>query len=93
MLLAVVYGYEEADEERHVAWVERLYETMRPARTGAYLGFMMEDDKARIGEVYPPATLERLRQVKRRYDPTNVFHHNLNIEPIEERVTKRCAGG
>ena len=52
-----------------------------PLWTGAYVGFMMRDDEARAGEVYPPATLARLRQVKRRYDPTNVFHHNLNIEP------------
>jgi FAD/FMN-containing dehydrogenase len=44
----------------------------------------MRDDEARAGEVYPPATLERLRQVKQRYDPTNVFHHNLNIEPAGE---------
>ncbi|HEY1388224.1 MAG TPA: FAD-binding oxidoreductase [Ktedonobacterales bacterium] len=84
LLLAVVYGYDEADTERHVAWTDRLYEAMRPFGTGAYLGFMMGDGQERIGEVYPPATMERLRQVKRRYDPTNVFHHNLNIEPAGE---------
>jgi FAD/FMN-containing dehydrogenase len=81
LLVAVVYGYDEADTERHVAWADRLYEAMRPFGTGAYLGFMMGDGQERIGEVYPPATLERLRQVKRRYDPTNVFHRNLNVEP------------
>jgi FAD/FMN-containing dehydrogenase len=81
MVLAVVYGYDEADTERHVAWTERLYEAMRPFGTGAYVGFLMGDGQERINEVYPPATLERLRQVKRRYDPTNFFRHNLNIEP------------
>ena len=30
---------------------------------------------------YPPATYERLAEVKRDYDPDNVFAHNLNIEP------------
>ncbi len=84
LLLAVVYGYDEADTARHVTWSERLYEAMRPFGTGAYLGFMMGDGQERIGEVYPPATMERLRQVKRRYDPTNVFHHNLNVEPAVE---------
>jgi FAD/FMN-containing dehydrogenase len=84
LILAVVYGYDEANTERHVAWADRLYEAMRPFGTGAYLGFMMGDGQERIGEVYPPATLERLRQVKRRYDPTNVFHRNLNVEPAAE---------
>jgi FAD/FMN-containing dehydrogenase len=84
LLLAVVYGYDEADTERHQAWAERCYEAMRPFGTGAYLGFMMGDGQKRIGEVYPPATMERLRQLKRRYDPTNAFHHNLNIEPATE---------
>ncbi|HEU4784249.1 MAG TPA: FAD-binding oxidoreductase [Ktedonobacterales bacterium] len=84
LVMAVAYGYDEADTARHRAWVDRYYEAMRPFGTGAYVGFMMRDDEARAGEVYPPATMERLRQVKRRYDPTNVFHHNLNIEPAAE---------
>ncbi len=84
LALAATYGYAEADTERHVAWTERLYEAMRPFGTGAYAGFLMRDEEARINEVYPPATLARLRQVKRRYDPTNFFHHNLNIEPAAE---------
>lgn len=84
LVMAVVYGYDVADAGRHEAWVERLYETMRPTATGAYVGFLMRDEQERIHEVYPPATLARLRQVKRRYDPTNFFGHNLNIEPAEE---------
>jgi FAD/FMN-containing dehydrogenase len=84
LVMAVAFGYEEADAARHRAWVDRYYEAMRPFRTGAYVGFMMRDDEARAGEVYPPATLARLREVKRRYDPANVFHHNLNIEPVGE---------
>ena len=83
LAMAVVYGYDEADTERHVAWTNRVYEAMRPFGTGAYVGFLMGDEEERIGEVYPPATLERLRQVKRQYDPTNFFHHNLNITPAE----------
>ena len=84
LVMAVVYGYDEADTERHKAWVERLYEAMRPFGTGAYVNFLMRDGQERIHEVYPPATLKRLRQVKHQYDPTNFFHHNLNIEPAAE---------
>jgi hypothetical protein len=47
------------------------------------------DDVLGIGEegedgvrgAYPPATLKRLAQVKRRYDPDNLFHLNLNVAP------------
>jgi FAD/FMN-containing dehydrogenase len=84
LVMAVAYGYDEAGAARHEAWANRLGEAMRPFGTGAYVGFLMGDGQERINEVYPPATLARLRQVKRRYDPTNFFHHNLNIEPAAE---------
>jgi hypothetical protein len=34
-----------------------------------------------VRRAYPPATLKRLAQVKRRYDPDNLFHLNLNVAP------------
>ena len=37
-----------------------------------------------LRRAYPPATLERLAQVKRRYDPDNLFRLNLNV-PLDVR--------
>jgi FAD/FMN-containing dehydrogenase len=36
-----------------------------------------------VAEAYPPATLARLREVKRRYDPDNLFRRNINVAPAD----------
>ena len=84
MVMMVAYGYAEDDAARHEAWVNRCAEALLPMGTGAYIGFVAGDGQGRLGEVYPPDTLARLRAVKRQYDPTNFFHHNLNVTPAEE---------
>ncbi|PZF81598.1 FAD-binding oxidoreductase [Jiangella anatolica] len=48
---------------------------------GAYVNFLGEDGARRAREAYPGATWERLTQVKRQYDPENLFRHNVNIPP------------
>jgi hypothetical protein len=40
-------------------------------------------DEDRLNEIYPAPTRARLAQVKARYDPGNVFHHNLNVPPAQ----------
>jgi hypothetical protein len=49
--------------------------------TPAYVGFIGEEGEDGVRRAYPPATLKRLAQVKRRYDPDNLFHLNLNVAP------------
>jgi FAD/FMN-containing dehydrogenase len=48
---------------------------------GVYVNFLGEEGQARVREAYPGSTWERLAAVKRRYDPTNLFHRNQNISP------------
>jgi len=57
---------------------------------GMYLSFdtdrRLDSHPARLADAFPPATLERLREVKRRVDPTNVFRDNLPVlgpDPLE----------
>jgi FAD/FMN-containing dehydrogenase len=49
--------------------------------TGTYGNFAQEAGEAMTALMYPPATLERLREVKRRYDPQNLLRANHNIVP------------
>lgn len=51
---------------------------------GAYVGFLgsASADPGGVASAYPPATYRRLADVKRRYDPGNVFRRNHNIVPV-----------
>ena len=49
--------------------------------TGEYGNFSMHPDATTLTRIYPPATVERLRAAKRRYDPENVLSRNHNIVP------------
>ena len=77
---AVDHRVEERAE--HEAWAASLAEALSGGvTTPAYVGFIGEGGKDDVRRAYPPATLKRLAQVKRRYDPDNLFHLNLNVGP------------
>ena len=50
---------------------------------GAYVNFVADEGEERVRAAYPGATWDRLREVKRRYDPDNVFRRNQNVPPAE----------
>jgi FAD/FMN-containing dehydrogenase len=76
--------YEVPDEKPvHEAWVMRFATALQQGDRGAYVNFLGDEGAARVQDAYPGATWERLRAVKRRYDPTNLFHFNHNILPAE----------
>jgi FAD/FMN-containing dehydrogenase len=65
--------------DAHRPWLERFGNAIASGGWGAYVNFL--EDGSRIEEAYPPKTLARLREVKRRYDPENLFKLNANIAP------------
>jgi FAD/FMN-containing dehydrogenase len=71
-----------ADTAASIAWTRETFAALRPhlatRRWLNYLGDDQADDAIRAA--YGP-NYDRLRDVKRRYDPDNVFHLNHNIEP------------
>jgi FAD/FMN-containing dehydrogenase len=78
--LAAIYE-DLADTGVHIAWVDEFLTAMQRGVTGMYVNFLADDSVARIAEAYPPTTWKRLAEVKRRYDPDNLFRLNNNIAP------------
>jgi FAD/FMN-containing dehydrogenase len=70
-----------ADNEANTAWVRGFSDATAPlSEEGGYINFMSADDQARIRANYR-GNYDRLREVKRAWDPDNVFHLNQNIAP------------
>jgi len=70
-----------AERTTHEAWVQDLSAGLADGRPGAYVNFLGDDGAERIREAYPGPTWDRLVEVKRRYDPANLFRLNHNITP------------
>lgn len=70
-----------ADNEKNIGWVRGYYEALEPYSTeGGYINFMDGDDQSRIKANYR-GNYERLATIKAKYDPSNLFHINQNIQP------------
>ena len=59
--------------------------TLEPFSVGSYVNVIADAD-ADVGRAYRSDNLARLADLKRKYDPDNVFHLNQNIKPAAARV-------
>jgi FAD/FMN-containing dehydrogenase len=90
ILFAVITPFEDpAEAPIHEAWTQSYIEELAPKGTGVYSNFLGADGEARIREAYPAATYERLAEVKRAYDPGNLFKLNQNIAPAPPIAKRR----
>jgi hypothetical protein len=73
-----------ADTDRNIAYTRRISAAMKPWTTGrVYLNFLGEEGPERVEAGFGPEKYARLRQIKSKWDPTNLFRHNQNIPPAE----------
>jgi FAD/FMN-containing dehydrogenase len=73
-----------ADGERNIAAIRTLATAMKPWTTGtAYLNFLGDEGQERIEAGFGPEKYSRLRELKKTWDPTNLFRHNQNIPPAD----------
>jgi FAD/FMN-containing dehydrogenase len=82
MMAGVGCVYEQAaDRPAHDAWADEFAAALRQGDPGVYVNFLSDEGPARVREAYPGPTWDRLVEVKRRWDPDNLFRHNQNIPP------------
>jgi hypothetical protein len=67
------------DEERE--WSRGLWSALEPYHTSVYVNFLMDEGQDRIRQAYGAERYDRLKTLKRRYDPENFFRLNQNIQP------------
>ena len=70
-----------SDDTRCIAWARDLFRATEPFASGSvYVNFMPDDDSLRIEKAYGN-NFRRLAELKRKFDPDNLFHLNQNIRP------------
>jgi FAD/FMN-containing dehydrogenase len=70
-----------ADDARCIAWAREFFRAATPHALGSvYVNFLTADEADRLPAAYGGG-FRRLVEVKRKYDPTNLFRMNQNVSP------------
>jgi FAD/FMN-containing dehydrogenase len=71
-----------AETDVNIAWTRETYDALRPYfRESRWLNYLGDDEPADATRAAYGPNYDRLVEVKRQYDPGNVFHLNHNIQP------------
>ena len=81
--LAALYE-NPAEKATHEAWVTNFAAAIRQSDEGVYVNFLGNEGELQLRAAYPGSTLNRLADIKARYDPTNLFRLNHNIPPVQK---------
>jgi len=82
-VLNLAGSWEQADEDRgNIEWARAAWNDLKRFSTGGtYINFLAQDEGPERIEAALGKALQRLAEVKRRWDPENVFRTNRNIKP------------
>ena len=80
--VASMYGQPD-DQAASQGWVDDVSQVVFRADPATYVNFLGDEGEERIHEAYTGQTWKRLSDIKRRYDPSNLFRLNQNIPPAE----------
>jgi hypothetical protein len=69
-------------------WARDCWTALAPHHAGVFVNWLMDEGEERVRQAYGNKRYERLRAVKRHYDPDNVFRLNQNVPRTDhERAT------
>ena len=71
----------EGDRAAKEAWVKDFAAAIDQGDAAVYSNFLGDEGPERVRDAYPGSTWDRLVEVKRRYDPANLFRLNQNVTP------------
>jgi FAD/FMN-containing dehydrogenase len=79
----ILAGWTEPGEDAEIMqWMRDSHQAMLPpATSGVYVHLLSEDEKHEVPAAYR-ANHDRLVQLKKKFDPENLFRNNHNIEPV-----------
>lgn len=63
--------------------LDAAWAAVAPHSVGSYLSFETGQSSRDIEHAFPPATLARLRELKKIFDPQNLFRDNFNVSPTD----------
>ena len=76
-----VGGRRPTEDEKGTAWARALFNAAAPHATGGvYVNFMTQEEGDRVAAAYGP-NHQRMVQLKKKFDPTNLFRLNQNVDP------------
>ncbi len=80
-VLIMANWIDPADSERNISWTRELFQALEPQLPrGVYVNDLGEEGEERVRAAYGE-NYERLVALKNKYDPTNLFRLNQNINP------------
>jgi FAD/FMN-containing dehydrogenase len=82
-LLAASEWVDPSEDGAQIDWARKTYEALKPfMASGGYVNYLGDDEaEDRVASAYG-VNYQRLREVKRQFDPENLFRMNQNILPL-----------
>ncbi len=68
-------------DQNAIAWAKAFHKDTEPFSQGVYVNFLSDEGADRVKQAYTEKVWNRLIEQKRKWDPTNLFRMNQNIDP------------